>query len=809
MFPIDGTTLSILQRRKGAAGVLSTSASTIPSSLATSNARTNKKKNQGGNANALPHSSYHPSISGNTAVSFWSVPDWLLVDCDDDYDLDEEEECIRDDIEENLLRSNQLINSVCTGEEVGCELVEGEGNKTYFPMWEWYLTNYLLRDDLLINPSINSHHVVSNKSNNTELTSCSNYSVRTGPLVSLQGFPIDLIKPSLALSASSVSLHRKKSGRAGGRNNVIGDSNNSSVMMNGDVTCLFWEEHTSLFLDQLEEQYFENENIDKMNDNEAFENSFDDQTIFLPKSNATNSFAKEAAEVMNAASISKTNKKNVHKDKPKKEIKQFSHSFSKWIAMGTSKGHVVLHNSAASHLSHQARKSQSNVASTVSAVGGLATAMIALCSVHARTITIPRKHKRRITCIAWVDNLLVFGSVGSGQLTIVSTSWKEGTIPSVSAGKEISTSSHTGAVKVGNETFQEKNVKVIGNILLPGGRDAVHVAISTVEDEHGGVKSILSVNCEAKFLLFYTFPNLFREVHDEASISTKAIEISFSMDKGSKGLDESSFISTSSEPLIDIGVKGASAICGNIIRHFLIPNSYLVLVAFSAGYFALVDWSTGTIICDAEVISKKCNNTTKSRLSNSTTSSGKEEDPFLLDVAFHPPTGTFAALTHGHVVAFQVRILNGIHEAKGGDCVCETGLVINTKTHTKPKTKSSKINLPPSTTKKDNINFRRDLLAMFGTIDKLASIKLANVPILPTDGRKGRLLDFSADGECISISLGDESVSILRLRIDDFHEDRERSILTESIFIAKDRLYISLFMLLCLLLVMYFDSTMP
>ena len=62
-----------------------------------------------------------------------------------------------------------------------------------------------------------------------------------------------------------------------------------------------------------------------------------------------------------------------------------------------------------------------------------------------------------------------------------------------------------------------------------------------------------------------------------------------------------------SKPLIDIGVKGASAICGNIIRYFLNPNSYLILVAFSAGYFALVDWITGIVICDAEVFSKKCN----------------------------------------------------------------------------------------------------------------------------------------------------------------------------------------------------------
>jgi len=46
------------------------------------------------------------------------------------------------------------------------------------------------------------------------------------------------------------------------------------------------------------------------------------------------------------------------------------------------------------------------------------------------------------------------------------------------------------------------------------------------------------MNCETKSLLFYKFPNLFEDVHDEAFISSKAIEINFNMDKGSKGLDE-------------------------------------------------------------------------------------------------------------------------------------------------------------------------------------------------------------------------------------------------------------------------------
>ena len=40
---------------------------------------------------------------------------------------------------------------------------------------------------------------------------------------------------------------------AGGTNNVIGDSNNFSAIINGSVTYFFWEVHKLLFLDQFED----------------------------------------------------------------------------------------------------------------------------------------------------------------------------------------------------------------------------------------------------------------------------------------------------------------------------------------------------------------------------------------------------------------------------------------------------------------------------------------------------------------------------------------------------------------------------
>ena len=56
--------------------------------------------------------------------------------------------------------------------------------------------------------------------------------------------------------------------------------------------------------------------------------------------------------------------------------------------------------------------------------------------------------KGRITCISWVDNLLVFSSVGLGQSTVVSFSLKEDTTPSYRVGKHSSTSTHTSTVKM-------------------------------------------------------------------------------------------------------------------------------------------------------------------------------------------------------------------------------------------------------------------------------------------------------------------------------------------------------------------------
>ena len=132
-------------------------------------------------------------------------------------------------------------------------------------------------------------------------------------------------------------------------------------------------------------------------------------------------------------------------------------------------------------------------------------------------------------------------------------------------------------------------MKVLGNILLPGGRDAVNVHLGNVEDDIGKV-TILSVNCEGKCLLFYTFPKFMdaTNINTQASniTSSQAIEVNFSMMTG-----------TSSSPDDSQGVSHMKGIatCGNILCHYLIPNTLLVLVAFSSGYFALVDWVNGVI----------------------------------------------------------------------------------------------------------------------------------------------------------------------------------------------------------------------
>merc|ERR1719491_2911223 len=85
---------------------------------------------------------------------------------------------------------------------------------------------------------------------------------------------------------------------------------------------------------------------------------------------------------------------------------------SKWVVMGTSKGQVILHNCAASYLSFQSKKMNSQPGANL---------VTSICPSAARTITTPLRHKKCVTCGAWLDNLLVFGSVGSGSLTVVST----------------------------------------------------------------------------------------------------------------------------------------------------------------------------------------------------------------------------------------------------------------------------------------------------------------------------------------------------------------------------------------------------
>ena len=120
-------------------------------------------------------------------------------------------------------------------------------------------------------------------------------------------------------------------------------------------------------------------------------------------------------------------------------------------------------------------------------------------------------------------------------------------------------------------------------------------------------------------------------------------------------------------PPLNTGCSGTT--CGNILDHYVIPNTSLVLIAFSAGYFTLVDWANGTILSDAEVASHRVapdrSSTSALSLAASTHLSsvggrgGDATDHFLLDVAFHAPTSTFACITHsGHIAVYQIWLMD-------------------------------------------------------------------------------------------------------------------------------------------------------
>jgi len=774
----DGTALTIIQRRKGSSITAATTAvannqtpspihnvSTLGPSGGIFLSRTgnfvtnNKKKNQNNNRAVGPN----PTLSGNTALSFWTIPEWLLLDYEDSDSLffgdgeNHQQHPHRYDEDGIVLRAPGNGNGEC-----GWEVEEDEENTALFPMWEWYLAKHVFKDETSMNRMIKKEGENGGRPGMILMKN----------MMEVQAYPMELVASSLTGNPSGVSgRHGKKGGSRSNRGGG-GQSDNASVMMNGDVTCLFWEETSQIVSDsQIEEK--ENEEKEKGSSSEDGDQN-EEQGQGSLKISSSNSFkdVKDAFKSLSSKKVTAT--------------------ASKWVVMGTSKGQVILHNCAASCLSHQSKKMRNNSS------GSMPNIVTSICPPHGRTITIPLRHKKRITCGAWLDNMLVFGSVGSGNLTVVSTFPKTQPAPE---------SPNIAKNKAADDLFRERTVKVLGNIPLPGGRDAFSVQIGSIEDDSCG-SSILSVNCERRCLLFYTFPRILSDENstNHASITSPAIEISFSMNSSTEGAIDDD-VSNSSQ--LKAGLRHRGTTCGNILEHYLIPNTCLVLVAFSPGYFTLVDWANGIILSDAEVVSKRNvkRNTMPSSPSSATNqSSGRDSnDHFLLDVAFHAPTSTFACLTHsGYIVVFQIRLMHGCNDMQGDDCICTTGIVINTKTHTCPKTKSSSGD--KSSSPRENF-FGRESFIMLGTIDTLCSRKIDRIPGLPSDGRKASLINFSADGECVSVSFGDESVSLYAIRYDEAELDREKLRLEESIYVGKDQLILVFMFSTCTIIAWFWNQS--
>lgn len=705
----DGTTLSIVQRRKG-----SSSTSNLTSSSVGFNV-TNKKK-KGSNS---------PSISpGSTAVSFWSIPEWLL-DYDEQASLFEIDK--QDEVEEDgLMFKNQGHGY---SDDVGWEVEDEDETKSLFPMWEWYLSKYIFKDDLLLGAGASS------KKNRHDRVLMKN-------MVDVHAYPMELTASSSPFTGATSGLstrHSKKSSVRGGKGS--GSSDGSSTIQ-GDVTCLFWEEMETFSLNK---------------DDNPRQKEKDDDIKSPDKDNGVE--GESSAEKKESTSTKKGNTPLIS---------------SKWIAIGTSKGQMVLHNSAASYLSNQSKKVKNK--SNSNAVNSVPL----LSSAQARTITIPSRQKKRITCGAWLENLLVFGSVGSGSLTVVST------FPKIE--ETIAVNEKNSFVKEKENLFKEKNVKVIGNLVMPGGRDAHCVQMNNFEDLHGSTTN-LSINCEGRSLLFYVFPKLIDDPKTASQItSSPAIEISFTMNKSTEDCGEDAFSSQSKSATNYRG--GSTAWCGNIIEHYLIPNTFLVLVVFSNGYVALVDWANSVIINDAEI-----DPSSKEGESSSLYIDRKDLDNrVIIDAAFHLPTCTLVCLTRsGSLFMFYIRISDGCSKEEAENCKSQIGLSISTKTHTRPsKTKSSL-----SSSRDHWFDREAAEIQVIGTIDKICSKKLEHNANIPGEGRKRYMLNFSADGDSVSVSLGDETVAIFSIRFDEAETQFHKQKLTELIFSGKDQMYVVFILSVC------------
>ncbi len=402
----DGTSLTIVQRRKG----FSTSSGT---SLGTST--TNKKKK------ANTNSSNQPVSPGNTAVSFWCIPPWLHVDYDDmkvAYDNDDEEFS-----EEKL-----IIKANNTCHDCGWEVEDDNDNRSLFPLWEWYLAKYVFKDEYL-----------SREKRRERKTK-----IMMKNVMEQQAYTMELTVASNSNNSTANTRHGKKSTTRGGRG-LNAATENVNSMMNGDVTCLFWENATPEDEKILGPNAYKERNGDEK-DHLYFARGDDDDDDGGVGGGDDDNDNKESNDDDECSN-----------ENGKKPNYDSIITPSKWIAIGTSKGQIVLHNSAASFVSGHARKNKNKLSQN--------SPLLTSISPHGRTVTVPVRHKKRVTCGAWVDNLMVCGYVGTGCISLVST------FPKTQQRALNTDRSSTGISRFKQEVleplFGEKTAKVLGNIMLP------------------------------------------------------------------------------------------------------------------------------------------------------------------------------------------------------------------------------------------------------------------------------------------------------------------------------------------------------
>ena len=717
----DGTSLCIVQRRKGFSA--STGSSTVSGGNAHHNHTTNKKKKHS-NHNT-PNANYHtnqttthpssnpPPISpGNTAVSFWCIPPWLQSDYEDHPSSSHTPTPLHLHNPIDMHEDRLLLKANNTSHECGWEMEDNEQERSLFPLWEWYLQRYVFQEEVMVGrewmgrEGLRTRIMMKNRMDQTAYAmelAVSHHSHTSGN--------------SGNHGSVSGGRHGKKSTSRGGRGGNGASVENINAMMNGDVTCLFWEESTP--------------EDEKRLGPDAYKEKIGNEYDHLLENG-------DAHEHENEEGKEGSNQENQEEENLVAP--------SKWIAIGTSKGQIILHNSAASFLSNYSRntKPTTNHSTTDNTTTSdnhnhdntninTAANLLASMSTPSRTVTIPIRHKKRVTCGSWVDHLLVFGYVGTGCLTLVSTFPKlQPRIPP----NDGSLSQIRYQQDVLDPLFTEKTIKVLGNIMLPGGRDAVNITMGNIQYENTSM-TILAVNCEEKCLLFYTFPKI-----QQDSNSTKAAEIT-------------------SSPAMEVSIHlSKRPKVMDVMYHTIIPNSYLAIVALKAGYVALVDWASGVIVSDVDV----------SNLGDGRAGSenGSENDVSLMDIAFHLPSCTAACLTSQNVVViYHVRIRDQEDWNDNDNNHNQTILTCKSKKHTRPKTKSSSSPTTDEFVDKSTMN-------LTGTISLLCTRQLPHP--------KGVKIQFSADGDSVSVSLGDESVSIFSIKTEDEESKDIKERLAKKIF---------------------------